>query len=128
MVLQTTKMISRPIMGKFLFIYLVFYVYTQISCLIFGGKLTYTTYVQSGAPQFYYTMNFNDFGAGMIVLFHQMVVNNWFVTVDQYTAVMGEQNAWWIRMYFVSFWICIVLIQLNILIAVVLEIFGSVAD
>lgn len=128
LVLETTKMISRPIMGKFLWIYLVFYIYTQIGCLLFGGKLTMETYVESGAPQFYYTMNFNDFGAGMIVLFHQMVVNNWFVTVDMYTSIMGEESFMWVRAYFVLFWITIVLIQLNIIIAVVLEIFGSVAD
>ena len=128
LVLETTKMISRPIMGKFLWIYLVFYIYTQIGCLLFGGKLTMETYVDSGAPQFYYTMNFNDFGAGMIVLFHQMVVNNWFVTVDMYTNIMGEASFMWVRAYFVLFWITIVLIQLNIIIAVVLEIFGSVAD
>ena len=43
-------MISRPIMGKFLWIYLVFYIYTQIGCLLFGGALTMEKYVESGAP------------------------------------------------------------------------------
>lgn len=57
-----------------------------------------------------------------------MVVNNWFVTVDMYTNIMGEASYMWVRAYFVLFWITIVLIQLNIIIAVVLEIFGSVAD
>ena len=41
---------------------------------------------------------------------------------------MGPKNEWWVRMYFVTFWVTIVLIQLNILIAIVLEIFSAVAD
>ena len=85
-------------------------------------------YNSSGAPKFWYTMNFNDYGSGLITLFHQMVINNWFVTVDMYSYVMGEENEWWIKFYFISFWITIVLIQLNILIAIFLEIFGAVAD
>lgn len=85
-------------------------------------------FAQDGAPPFYYTLNFNDFGAALIVLFHQMVVNNWYVTVNQYTVIMGEHNQWWVRLYFVSFWVTIVLIELNILIAIVLEIFSAVAE
>mmetsp|Transcript_45970 Transcript_45970/g.60921 ORF Transcript_45970/g.60921 Transcript_45970/m.60921 type:complete len:268 (-) Transcript_45970:310-1113(-) len=128
LIMETSRMISKPILGKFLFIYLVFYVYAQLGALLFGGELTYSEYYKHGAPPFYYTLNFNDFGASLVVLFHQMVVNNWFLTVDQYTAIMGEGSVIWVRIYFVSFWVTIVLIQLNILIAIVLEIFGSVAD
>ena len=57
-----------------------------------------------------------------------MVVNNWFITVDMYSKICGEGSIWWVRSYFVSFWIVIVLIQMNILIAIVLEIFGTVAE
>ena len=55
-----------------------------------------------------------------------MVVNNWFVTVNMYSSVTG--NALWVRFFFVTIWIVIVLIQMNILIAIVLEIYGSVTD
>ena len=59
-----------------------------------------------------------------------MVVNNWWVTVAMFTNVMadGYFTFLWIRLFFVSFWIGMVLIQLNILIAIVLEIYGSVMD
>ena len=55
-----------------------------------------------------------------------MVVNNWYITVQMYTDIIGD--TWWPRIYFVCFWIGMVLIQLNILIAIVLEIYSSVAD
>ena len=96
--------------------------------LLFGGDLTYDSYVDAGAPAFYDTLNFNDYGASLIVLFHQMVVNNWYVTVNQYTSILGPKSVSWVHFYFVSFWVIIVLIQLNILIAIVLEIFSAVAD
>ena len=60
-----------------------------------------------------------------------MVVNNWWVVVNMFTNVMGTDDYFtslWIRSFFISFWIGMVLIQLNILIAIVLEIYGSVMD
>ena len=41
---------------------------------------------------------------------------------------MGPESHMWVRLYFVTFWVAIVLIQLNIVIAIVLEIFSAVAD
>ena len=39
-----------------------------------------------------------------------MVVNNWYVTVNQYVFVMGEKSVTWVHFYFVTFWMFIVLI------------------
>ena len=71
-------------------------------------------------------MNFNDFGSSIIVLFAQMVVNNWWVVVNLQTAVCDHDIL--IRTWFVSFWIITVLILMNIVIAIVLEIYGSVSS
>ena len=70
-------------------------------------------------------MNFNDFGASIIVLFQQMVVNNWWVVVNMLTDVVGHQIL--VRLFFTSFWVFTVLILMNIMIAIVLEIYGSVS-
>ena len=67
---QTLMHIKKPILGKFLFIYLVFYMYAQIGMLAFSGLLTDKTFIESGAPSFYYLMNFNDFGSSLVTLFH----------------------------------------------------------
>lgn len=70
-------------------------------------------------------MNFNDYGCALITLFSQMIINNWFVTVDMYVDI--EKDSWvWVRCFFISFWIAIVLIQVNIVIAIILEINSSV--
>ena len=82
---ETIKYLTRPILTKFFFCYVIFYEYAYMGQFMFGGKISYDVYKQqlSGDyPAFYYLMNFNDFGSAFIVLFQQMVVNNWWVVVD----------------------------------------------
>ena len=71
LIAETSRHISKPIMGKFLFIYLVFYFYTQVGAMCFGGRLTYESYREKCADtaKFYYLLNFNDFGSGIVTLF-----------------------------------------------------------
>ena len=71
-------------------------------------------------PALYYLMNFNDFGASFVTLFHIMIVNNWFVTCDMFSDIVGNN---WPRVYFISFWVFTVLIMLNLVISFVLEIY-----
>ena len=40
MILETSKHITKPILGKFLFIYLIFYVYAELGSYWFGGEVT----------------------------------------------------------------------------------------
>ena len=63
-----------------------------------------------------------------MTLFQQLIINNWSVTVDMYTSIMPGWQRTLIHAYFVTFWIAIVLIQMNIVIAIVLEIYGSVIE
>ena len=128
LIMETSRHISKPILGKFLFIYLIFYIYAQMGIIFFGGELTNATFSElcSSTPTFYDLLNFNDYSAAMVTLFQQMVINNWFVVVDMYANIMGEKLL--VRLYFVSFWIAIVLVQMNIVIAIVLEIYGSVTE
>ena len=53
-----------------------------------------------------------------------MVVNNWYAVVNMTASYMGK-NTQLIRAFFVSFWVLIVLILVNIIVAVVLEVHGS---
>ena len=70
-------------------------------------------------------MIFNDFGAGLVTLFHIMIVNNWWVTCDMYCYVFGSG---WPILFFVSFWMLTVLIMLNLVIAFILDIYGNVSS
>ena len=44
MIMETTQHISKPILGKFLFVYLIFYCYAQLGLILFSGDLTYKTF------------------------------------------------------------------------------------
>jgi len=43
-------------------------------------------------PDLYYLLNFNDFGAGMITMFHILVVNNWWVTCRMYEQIVAARH------------------------------------
>ena len=129
-VLKTFYYLSKPINAKFFFCYIVFYEYSYLGEILFGGYITYADYgrtVGSSAPSLYYLMNFNDFASSMVVLFQQMVINNWFIVIDCYSKIIGPGSEWWIRLFFESFWVIVVLILLNIIIAIVLEVHDSLA-
>ena len=68
-------------------------------------------------------MNFNDFGCSIITLFHIMVVNNWFVTTNMLSALYG--GTIWPKIFVSSFWVFVVLIVANLIIANVIEIYDS---
>ena len=69
-------------------------------------------------------MNFNDFPSAFVVLFQQMVVNNWFVVVNMYAELYPKYTVL-VRLFFVVFWIVVVLLLMNIMIAIVLEIYDT---
>ena len=57
-----------------------------------------------------------------------MVINNWFVVIDNLSIVVGSEGAWWIRLFFTSFWVIVVLLLMNIIIAIVIEIHDSLTQ
>lgn len=119
----TFTAVSRPLLNKALFMYLVFYEYAYLGMVFYSGKVQYST----SAGSLYYLMNFNDYPASIVVLFQQMIVNNWFVVVDMLSSAVdfGDKLT---KYFFISFWIINVLILVNIIIAVVLEIQDSLSS
>ena len=53
-------------------------------------------------PNLYYLMNFNDFGASMLTLFHIMIVNNWYLTCNMYKDISQNVVP---QIFFISFWV-----------------------
>ena len=76
------------------------------------------------APALYYLLNFNSYSASLVTLFHFMVINNWFVTIDMYKAVLDARYI--PTLFFVLFWIFVVLVLFNVVVALILEIYSSV--
>ena len=126
MIVVTTKNLTKPILTKMLFLYVVYFIYAIIGMRCFGGEiwLERVAKLSPETPQYYFLMNFNCFSSGMVTLFHFMIVNNWYLTIDMYVNIMGHSVL--ITAYFVCFWSTIVLILLNVVLSMVLEIFSSV--
>jgi len=127
MIIGTFMKFNKSFFTMCLTLYTVFFFFAEFGMLFFSGRIT-TTSAQSrdfSTPPLWYLMNFNDFASSLITLFHVMIVNNWYVTSDMYCTVVGNS---WPRLFFVLFWICTVLLMLNLVISFVLEIYTSVGE
>lgn len=113
-----------------LVIFIIYYIWAQVGDFIFGGKVFYGNMdllTNPNVDQLYYLMNMNDLAASFITLFALMVVNNWFVIVLTFTAVLGDNGNYY-RWYFILFYIVCVNIILNIIVAFVLDTYSNMAD
>ena len=124
-ILSTLKKFTLPFFFTMVNLYTIFFTYAYWGEYMWGGLVT-TKSAQtkdSGIAAYYYLMNFNDFGSSMITLFHIMVVNNWFITCNMFTDIVGNTSP---QYFFVSFWVLTVLIIFNLVISNIIEIYDSV--
>ena len=103
-------------------LYTLYYIFTQIGQIAFGGKITIQN---SDGYGMFYLMNFNDQGASIVTLFHISIVNNWYVTVNMFRQALGSN---WPVLYFVIWWAVSVLVLQNLIIAFVMEIYGQTTE
>eukprot|EP01059_Diplonema_ambulator_P030838 TRINITY_DN544_c1_g1_i1.p1 TRINITY_DN544_c1_g1~~TRINITY_DN544_c1_g1_i1.p1 ORF type:complete len:1064 (+),score=409.76 TRINITY_DN544_c1_g1_i1:55-3246(+) len=109
-----------PIFGAYTAALLVVYYYfASTGMLLFRGVSP--PYGTAYSNSNYYALNFESFYASCITLWCLMVVNNWFIIVDGYRAALGN----WVLIYFVTFWLISVLLIMNIVTALVVEVWGS---
>ena len=127
MIISTFERFSTPFAVVLCSLYTVCFEFAIVGQYLYGGRITTLTVETNeiDAPYMYYLMNFNDFYASMVTLFHVLVINNWNNTTDMYCTVMDHN---WPRLYFGLFWVICVLIMLNIVISYVLEMYSVVTD
>lgn len=113
---------SKPFWNMALSLYTLYYIFTQIGQIAFGGRITIQN---SDGFGMFYLMNFNDMGSSIITLFHISIVNNWYVTANMFTQAIGNS---WPRVYFVAWWVVSVLVLQNLIIAFVMEIYGQTTE
>ena len=107
-----------PIMTNItLMVLIIIYVYAIIGMELFAGRTTPTDYVSP-----YH--DFNSFFDALLVLFQLLTTSNWHTVMYAYAAVTG----WWATVYFMSFYIIVVVLILNLVIALVLEQFEFLYD
>ncbi|KAJ9456394.1 Two pore calcium channel protein 1 [Diplonema papillatum] len=115
-----TFMNVLPVFGAYIAaLMIVYYYFASVGMLLFQDvEIPYgTAYSNSN----YYALNFNSFWNSCVTLWCLMVVNNWFIIVDGYRAAKGD----WVLLYFVTFWLISVLLLMDIVTAVVVEVWGS---
>lgn len=71
---------------------MIFFEFAVIGGFLFGGVISADnpdTPWSNGGSNFV-LMNFNDLTSSLVTLYALMIVNNWYVMVDQTTSYMGN--------------------------------------
>lgn len=125
LVITTMGFMLEPIQTLAGVVGLIFYEFAVIGQFLFGGVIENasdkTPYDNGGS--FFTLMNFNDVFSSLVTLFALMIVNNWYVMVNQTCAYMGNINY---RLYFYAFYYVGVIIATNILVAFAIDIYSVV--
>jgi|Transcript_9080 hypothetical protein len=114
-----------PLMTQLACMYIVYFVFAQIGMYGLGGLIREPNFhSEGGIPNnLYYMVNFNDLGTSITTLYAFMIINNWPAITDMMVNSSGEK---WPRVYFMIFYVFIQWILLNIVIAMMLDVFTSV--
>ena len=120
----------------FLLYYSLFYAFAVIGMELFAGLLSrkclnakfesmqecelrvYRLEHSSYGLNNYWSNNFATLPNSLVTLYEQMVVNNWVIVMEGCVAGTGNE---WPRLYFISFWVCCVVITMNVLIAFLID-------
>ena len=81
---ETMKNLLQPLKYLLGILALILYFFAETGMILYGGKVTMNSpqiIHDSGIPDNYYLVNFNDMFSSIITLFVLMVVNNWMVIV-----------------------------------------------
>ena len=127
LIIHTASALFGPFYNLVMVMFTLFFLFATVADRLFGGLMTYNSpslLNDPSVPSSYVDMNFNDYMSSFITLFHLMVVNNWFVTVNIYVGLSNGHKS--VRIYFILFYISCVIIILNILVAYVIDMYASV--
>ena len=127
LIIETFKKFASPMIHMLFTMYTVASFFCVLGMLVFRSGLTVpkmADLVGGDAPFLYYLENFNDFYSGMVTLFCVMIENNWNNTTDMFTDVFGN----WARVYFCSYWVCMVLIMWNIVASMIMELYSTTSE
>eukprot|EP00928_Gymnodinium_smaydae_P004803 TRINITY_DN11641_c0_g1_i4.p1 TRINITY_DN11641_c0_g1~~TRINITY_DN11641_c0_g1_i4.p1 ORF type:complete len:354 (+),score=73.43 TRINITY_DN11641_c0_g1_i4:219-1280(+) len=94
--------------------------YAEVGVQLFGGVLRRDNRKLEGSSwmeQSYWSNNFNCSASAIMVLFQQLVVNNWFIVMDACGQALGD----WVRVYFMSHYVAGVTVLMNVFTAFIIE-------
>ncbi|KAH8866576.1 Two pore calcium channel protein 2 [Schistosoma japonicum] len=106
-----------------------FYFYALLGMNLFSDVIKYRNSTNSSKPEIYecgtyqelqyWSINFNDFAASLVLLWDLMVVNNWQIIVIAYTQAVNR----WVHVYMISWWLFVVVGILSLTTAFIIESF-----
>jgi hypothetical protein len=100
--------------------------FSVVGIYCFGGKISPDDPFlknDQAIPLHYDLLNFNDYYSSWITLYSLLVVNNWQVICLMYENVVGTRL---VRIYFLSYYYCVVIIGMNILLANTIDMYAAV--
>ena len=107
-------------------IIVIYYLFALLGMAIFGENYKLENNNSSNAQKCgsyeyleYYSYNFHDFAASLVLLWNIMVVNNWYVFLDAFSRATNKLA----QLYFIAWWLVAVIITVNLFISLVIEVF-----
>jgi hypothetical protein len=124
-IMNVINRLTGPILTQLACLYIVFYIFSIIGNYGLGGLIKQPHFhSEDGIPNnLYYLVNFNDLGMSIHTLYAFMIINNWPAMTDMMVNAAGEV---WPRIYFMVFYVIVQWIILNIVVAMMLDVFTSV--
>ncbi|KAM3144077.1 hypothetical protein pb186bvf_003841 [Paramecium bursaria] len=100
---------------------ILFLFFSALGQILFGGHITYEiaeTLKLNGISENYVYISFNDLISGLITCWALLVINNWNLISSMFCLVM-HNDAY--ILFFISYYIIVVLITLNLTIAILID-------
>ena len=126
-IFETVRNLFQPLSYLLAVVILVMYEFSVLGMFMFGGDVQTNSpaiLVDASLPPYYYLVNFNDLISSFVTLFILMIVNNWYVVVQQFVDVKNGILLY--RIYFIIFYYFGVIIGLNIVVAFAIDMYSAV--
>lgn len=126
-IFETMRNLIIPISHLVAVVLMIMYEFAVIGMLLFGGLVQTNSIAilqDSSIPPNYEYVNFNDLISSFVTLFILMIVNNWYVVVQQFVDVKNGNAKY--RLYFIIFYYFGVIIGLNIVVAFAIDMYSAV--
>lgn len=124
--LRTSIDIARIMLPLFGLIIVIFYEFALLGMGVFGTNFKLDNDTTPRVQQcdtyenlHYFSYNFHDFAAAIVLLWNLMIVNNWHIFLKAFSFATGTNWSW---LYFVAWWLISVVITLNVFLTLVIEV------
>mmetsp|Transcript_4748 Transcript_4748/g.6258 ORF Transcript_4748/g.6258 Transcript_4748/m.6258 type:complete len:315 (+) Transcript_4748:1409-2353(+) len=119
---------TSPFVTQLLNMYLIYYVFAQVGMYGLSGVIREPNFHSEGSipNNLFYLINFNDLSNSLSALYTYMIISNSPPSTTMYVNALGGER--WPRVYFWLFYILMSWIVLNIIIAMIIDVYDNVEN